>query len=111
MKHNMKLREVPYNSILYGTKDIEMRLYDEKRKLINVNDIITFTNIDTMESFDTRVIKLHRCKNFEELYNMFDKKRLGYGIEEEAEPEDMKQYYSDEEILKYGVVGIEIEKI
>lgn len=110
MKHSMKLKDGPYNSIYNGTKDIEMRLYDEKRKLININDIITFTNVNTMENFDVRVINLHRCNSFEELYSMFNKVRLGYKIDEEALPSDMKEYYSDEEILKYGVIGIEIEK-
>ena len=111
MRHNMKLKDRPYNRILYGNKDIEMRLYDEKRKLININDIITFTNITSMESFDVRVINLHRFNSFEELYSMFDKVRLGYGVDEVALPSDMKVYYSDEEIQKYGVLGIEIEKI
>ena len=111
MKHNMKLKDGPYNSIYHGTKDIEMRLFDDKRKLININDIITFTNITTMESFDVRVINLHKCNNFEELYSMFDKTRLGYSVDEKALASDMKEYYSDEGILKYGVVGIEIKKI
>ena len=78
MRHNMKLNNGPYNSIFYGNKDIEMRLNDEKRQLINIGDIITFTNRDTLESFDVRVVKLHRCNNFKELYDMFDKVRLGY---------------------------------
>lgn len=104
----MKLNNEPYNLIYYGKKDIEMRLYDEKRQLINVGDIITFTNNDTMESFDAKVVFLHRCKSFDELYDKFDKLRLGYNEDEIAKPEDMEQYYSNEEIDKYGVVGIEI---
>ena len=43
-KHNMKFDDESYNNIFYDNKDIEMRLYDEKRKLINIGDIITFTN-------------------------------------------------------------------
>ena len=111
MIHNMKLNNNPYNSIFHGNKDIEMRLYDEKRKLIKVGDIITFTNIDTLDSFDVEVIALHKHKNFKELYEKFDKERLGYKIEEEAKPEDMEKYYKKEEIEKYGVLGIEIKKI
>lgn len=111
MNHSMKLRNDPYNSICYGNKDIEMRLYDEKRKLINIGDIITFTNIDTIECLDVRVINLYRYKNFKELYEAFDKVRLGYKDDEIAKPSDMEEYYSVEEIDKYGVVGIEIKKI
>ena len=108
MRHNMKLNDKPYNCILYGNKDIEIRLYDEKRKLINVGDIITFTNRDTLEYFDVRVIKLHKYKNFMELYNDFDKIRLGYDKDETASFTDMEQYYSKDDIDKYGVIGIEI---
>ena len=108
MKHNMKLNNEPYNSIYYGKKDIEMRLYDEKRQLINVGDIIAFTNNETMDSFDAKVVFLHRYKSFNQLYEKFDKIRLGYREDEVAKAEDMEQYYSNEEIDKYGVVGIEI---
>ena len=59
MNHNMKLKPGPYNSVCYGSKDIEMRLNDGKRQLINVGDVITFTNIDTKECFDVKVINLH----------------------------------------------------
>lgn len=111
MRHNMKLRQGPYNSICYGNKDIEMRLNDEKRQLINVGDIITFTNVETMECFDTKVISLHIYNDFGRLYERFDKVRLGYDENEEAKPEDMEEYYSKDEINKYGVVGIEIKKI
>lgn len=108
MKHNMKLNDGPYNSIYYGNKDIEMRLYDEKRQLISVGDIIEFTNNETMDKFDAEVVCLHRCNSFEELYDKFDKFRLGYNEDEIAKAEDMQQYYTKEDIDKYGVVGIEI---
>lgn len=111
MKHNMKLNNKPYNSICYGKKDIEMRLYDEKRQLISIGDIITFTNNEINESFDVKVVNLHRYKSFDELYNRFDKIRLGYLDDEVAKSCDMEKYYSREEIEKYGVVGIEIKKV
>lgn len=111
MKHNMKLNNGPYNSIYYGGKDIEMRLNDEKRRIINIGDVITFTNRDTLEEFDAKVINLHKYDNFEELYEKFDKLRLGYKIEDNANPSDMQVYYSNEDINKYGVVGIEISVI
>lgn len=111
MKHNMNLNKGPYNSIYYGNKDIEMRLYNEKRKLINIGDIITFTKRDTLDTFDAEVINLHKYNSFKELYDNFDKIRLGYEEDETAKPEDMEKYYPKEEIDKYGVVGIEIKKI
>ena len=94
-----------------GTKTIEMRLYDEKRRTVQVGDEIEFSNNDTGKILQTKVLNLHHFQNFEELYKCFDKEKLGYHKEEIAKPADMSQFYSDEDIKKYGVVGIEIELI
>lgn len=109
--HKMKLQNNPFNSILFGSKDIEMRLYDEKRQLINKGDIIEFINMDTGNTFRVEVMDLHRFNTFKELYDNFDKERLGYKSDEIANYQDMEKYYSKEEIDKYGVVGIEIKVI
>lgn len=109
MKHQMKLNNEPFESIKNGTKTIEMRLYDEKRSLIKENDTIEFTNRETNEILNVVVIKLHKYKNFSELYKHFDKVKLGYKQSETANPNDMNKYYSNEEQEKYGVVGIEIK--
>ena len=111
MKHEMKLHDQPFNSIKNGTKTIEMRLYDKKRRLIKIGDIIEFANRYTEEKICVEVIKLHIFNNFEELYKKFDKVLLGYKENEEASPNDMNIYYSKEEQEKYGVVGIEIKLI
>ena len=47
MIHNMKLVDFAFNAIKNKEKDIELRLNDEKRSLINVGDTIIFTNITT----------------------------------------------------------------
>ncbi len=109
MIHKMNLNDKPFNSIKNGFKTIEMRLYDEKRRLINVGDIIEFTNRVTNEKISAKVIKLHLFNNFEELYKQFDKFSLGYKENEIASANDMSIYYSKEEQEKYGVVGIEIK--
>ena len=44
MKHFMKLDPQPFESIKSGEKTIELRLFDEKRQLINVGDTIVFTD-------------------------------------------------------------------
>lgn len=109
MKHNMKLKNEPYMSILSEKKDIEMRLYDEKRQKVHIGDTIEFTNITSGDSLLTEVLALYICKNFDELYQMFDKVRLGYKENEDANPSDMLNYYSKEEQDRYGVVGIRIK--
>ena len=55
-KHMMNLNPSPFNMIREGYKTIELRLYDEKRKLISVGDIIIFSN--TVDSNDTLCVKV-----------------------------------------------------
>lgn len=111
MLYKMKLQDGPYCMINNGTKTIELRLYDEKRKKIKVNDIIEFTNITTMESIKVVVLDLYRYPSFEELYKNFDKIELGYEVDKPASYSDMEKYYSKEEQVKYGVLGIRIKKL
>ena len=54
--HMMKLNPSPFKMIKEGNKTIELRLYDEKRKMISVGDTITFVN--TADSYDTLCVKV-----------------------------------------------------
>lgn len=111
MKHEMKLNNEPFECIKNGTKTIELRLNDEKRKLLTVGDYIEFTNRVTNEKLLVEVIDLFKYNSFEELYKHFNKIEMGYSINEEANPKDMENYYSKEEKEKYGVLGIKIKKL
>ena len=73
--------------------------------------MIKFTNNETKEEVNTLVVDLHKYSDFSGLYNKFDKTRLGYLENEIAKPEDMEEYYSKENIQKYGVLGIEVRKL
>lgn len=105
----MRLHNGPFEKIKSGTKTIEMRLNDEKRQLIKVGDLIKFVNRVTEEELTTLVKGLYYYESFDELYKHFDKVSIGYDLEDDADPNDMSQYYSNEDIENYGVVGIEIE--
>jgi ASC-1-like (ASCH) protein len=58
-----------------------------------------------------RVKSLHIFENFKDLYQSFPKTVLGYKQDEEADFSDMEEYYSVEDIKKYGVIGILIQVI
>lgn len=109
--HEMRLHNGPFELIKSETKTIELRLNDEKRQLINVDDVILFENRITLERIKVKVIALHRYNSFEELYKHFDKVSIGYKEGKIADFRDMEQYYSKEEQEKYGVLGIEIKLI
>lgn len=111
MVHKMNLWNDSFQKIKDKTKTIEMRLCDEKRSLISVDDIIEFTNTKNSEILECIVTNLHKYKNFDELYKHHNKISIGYSEDEIANPEDMLAYYSIEKIEKYGVVGIEIRII
>ena len=110
MKYEMKLNNEPFKAIKNGTKTLELRLNDEKRKQLIVGDYIEFTNIENNEKLLVEVIDLFKYNSFEELYKHFNKIEIGYSINEEANPKDMENYYSKEEQEKYGVLGIKIKK-
>ena len=58
MIHQMKLRPVPFSQIRDGIKTVELRLHDEKRRLIRPGDRITFTQTETGETLTVRVTAL-----------------------------------------------------
>ena len=78
MKHKMSLDNDPFNCIKAGTKTIELRLNDEKRKLLKAQDLIEFTNRDTLEKLLVEIEDLYKYSDFEELYRHFDKILMGY---------------------------------
>lgn len=106
MLHKMKLNKSPFERIKNGTKKVEFRLYDEKRKQIKVGDKIEFSKLpDLEEKLLVYVVELYREDKFENLF-----KRL-YSDEEEIrrKTKAMHQIYSPEKEQQYGVLGIRIK--
>lgn len=113
MIHTMNLQPQPFAMIANGQKTYELRLDDEKRRLIAVGDEIVFTNTAAPEqTMCVRVVGLHRYENFAALYAALPLEQCGYRPEEiaTASPADMEAYYTPEKQRKYGVLGIEIER-
>lgn len=114
MKHTMHLQPQPFSMIRSGEKTMELRLYDDKRQQIKVNDEIEFCCPESgQQSFTVRVKALHRFRNFAELYATLPLLRCGYTRETlaSASPDDMNAYYSPQQQAKYGVVGIEVKSL
>ena len=112
MKYYMHLKEDPFLKIREGKKTIELRLYDEKRRKINVGDRIEFENgSDPDQKIVANVTALHTYQSFAKLYEALPLEKCGYAPHEvkEASASDMDAYYAPEEQKKYGVVGIEFE--
>jgi ASC-1-like (ASCH) protein len=109
MTHSMRLATEYFEKIKGGTKTIECRLYDEKRKELKVGDVIEFS--DTQNEPDkimSEIIALHPFPSFSELLDHFPIASFG-GESKEQFLSALKKFYSDEDEKKYGVVGIEIK--
>lgn len=114
MTHSMKLDSEPFELIRSGVKTIELRLFDEKRRLLSVGDTIEFHRTDDpADVISARVTALHRFADFEELYRTLPLLRCGYTAENAAaaSPDDMERYYSKQQQAIWGVVGIDIDII
>lgn len=109
--HEMKLQPKHYNYIIKGTKRIEFRLNDDKRKLIKIGDFIKFNKEpDLKDSFKVKVIDLLHYNSFDDLFKDFDISILAdKSITKENLIHDLEKFYTKDKQLKYGVLGIRIE--
>ena len=109
--HEMKLQDKYFNFILNGTKRIEIRLFDEKRKSIKLGDTIIFRNQDNLsKQFKTKVIGLLRYNNFDDLFRDFDISILAdISINKEELKNVLEEFYTKEDQENYGIIGIRIE--
>ena len=113
-EHFMKLNPEPFELIESGAKTIELRLFDEKRRKIRKGDIIRFERSDDeTEILRVEVADLLIFNSFEDLYNILPFEKCGYTSENigRASPDDMKKYYSGEQLASNNVVGILIKLI
>jgi ASC-1-like (ASCH) protein len=104
----MNLWNNSFDAIKQRTKTVEMRLYDEKRKFIKCGDTIVFINTSTKEELAVIVKDIKVYRDFEELYKHYAKTEIGYLETETANSNDLFEYYSKDQIDKYGACAIEI---
>ena len=109
MTYHMNLAKHPFALIKSGQKTVEMRLCKPERESISKGDTIVFHNNEDGQILSVLVLNIVKFPSFKELYQVYNKARLGYGLSEEAKPDDMLIYYQAEDILKYGVLAIEIQ--
>lgn len=112
MIHEMNLNEKPFNNIKNGIKRIELRLLDEKRKNVNLKDIIKFYKLpERTETMQVKVAGLLNYNSFEELFKDVDYNICGPANNLEEKLSNIHKIYSIDEENKYGVLGISIELI
>ena len=107
----MNLQPKYFDFIKDGTKRIELRLYDEKRRSIQLGDIIEFAKSDD-EKFKAEVVGLLRYNSFANLFEDFDISILADSSMTKQELlEVLGEFYSEEKQAEFGVIGIRIKLI
>ena len=111
MEHEMKLQPEYYNFILNGTKRIEIRLFDEKRQQIKIGDTIKFSKEPELnKSFNAKVIGLLRYNSFSDMFKDLDISILAdVSMTKNELMDELCRFYTVDNQLKYGVIGIRIE--
>ena len=107
----MKLQPFPFSKIQEGKKNIEVRLYDEKRREIKIGDTILFKKEpEQTEIVITEVVGLLNYRTFSDLINDFPATMFGHPDAQDLS-NSIYKYYTKEQEQEYTVLGIKIRLI
>lgn len=112
MEMKFHLHSDVFDIVKDGKKDIEVRINDEKRRMLKIGDTLIFLrrpNDDEM--IRAKVVGLDYYDYFSHLVDNYDMERIylkGYTKDEYLN--EMKRFYTLEEQEKNGVVAIIFEK-
>lgn len=107
----MKLAERYFLKIKKGNKIIESRLFDDKRKQLNIGDSIEFAQSDNpANTVSVKIKALYRYATFNELLSDFPITYFGSDSKEDMLAE-IHKFYPEEEEKEFGVIGIKFDLI
>ncbi len=107
----MKLRE-PYFSLIKNRRKIyEIRLNDEKRRLLSVGDKLVFVRDPEGDAeISCEVAELLHFKSFEECFAALPLDKVGFaGMTCDSAVTQMREFYSNDDELRWGVVAIKVD--
>lgn len=111
MQMKVHLHPDVYEIVRLGSKNVEARVNDEKRRQLKVGDTLLFLKRPLEEeSCEAKVVELKYFDNFKDMGLYYDMKRLyleDYTLDMWLK--ELSRFYSDEEIKENGVVAIEFE--
>lgn len=108
---DMSLNHQPFLTVKDGTKKVEIRLNDEKRSQLKVGDGIHFTDLETGETVDVKVVKLEYFTSFVALFEKYSGTIIGSPEDETVEELDREnqQIYSRAREKRFGALAITIK--
>lgn len=109
MQYSMAIQGIPFNQIKNGVRKVEMRLLDEKRSKLKLNDIIEFVESRTGEKLYCIVKGLLVFNTFDELIDTLPLEVFGNYTDKDEIKLRVRRLYAGQDTDKYQVVGIFIE--
>lgn len=111
MEMKVHLNPEVFDIVLMKDKNVEIRLNDEKRRQLKVGDTLVFLKRpDEIEKISAKITNLVYFNSFLEVVDYYEMKRIYLETTTKEEYLSiMRQFYSEEEELKYGIVAIEFE--
>jgi len=109
----MSLQRPSFDRVASGSKTVECRLYDEKRRAVKVGDRIVFKCLSSGEpgeSVTMRVTEIARYPDFESMVAEIPPGSFGHASASDVLKE-MGQFYSLDDQRRNGVVGMRIERV
>ena len=108
-RFSMSLRSEYYEMVRSGEKDIELLLYDEKRRRMHNGDIILIYDAQNRNDYiRAKIVRLHIARSFADLATKISMPRTGFASLN-ALMSAISKFYDAELESKYGIVGIELE--
>jgi len=110
MKHEMKIKAGYFEKIKSGEKIYEVRLNDEKRRLLKVGDVLILKKEpEQKEELHLQIKDLIYFKSFKEMVNTLPLNQVGFaGMLKEDVVTVYHQFYTLADEEKFGVVAIKV---
>lgn len=107
-RFSMNLRHTYYEMVKSGQKDIELRLYDEKRRQMCAGDIVLIYDAENPSDYIWReIVHMHIAQSFANLATQINVRRTGFDSLEQFSAA-VSKFYTPAQESRYGVVGIEL---
>ena len=105
---NFRLDADIFSIIKNGVKDVEIRLYDDKRKKLKVGDkIVFYKRPEEIEKIECTITKLEKYNSFSDVVDNIDMERIYLeGTSKEDYIKLMRRFYSEDEEKNLGVLAI-----
>ncbi len=106
--HDMRLADQAFQKIKSGSKSLELRVGDDKRRAVARGHLIRFHDMDRSQSILVEVLEVLEYEDFFQLYLDLDPGQMGYGPQDQPDPRHMYAIYPPALIEEKGALAFRI---